>query len=124
MNSDSKKHISELNWLKEEVPKELRDRIFSAVQPELEKNKAYRPSSFISLNWIWSGVAAFAFVAIVTIKITGITDSGAPTTTFDELAVLTPEEFEIVENLDILDGIENIDIEKIRKEMKNEGKRS
>lgn len=118
------KTSTELNWLKEEVSEELKNRIFKAVQPELEQNKKYSSSKSFNYNWVWSALAAFSFALVITIRSTDIINIHTPSTTFDDLALLTPEEFEVVENLDLIDGIDKIDLEQIRSEMKARGNKS
>jgi hypothetical protein len=114
----------DLDWLKKDLSDDFKQRVFNAVLPELEINKAQSHNPGLSKNWIWSLAASFALIAIIAIRISGQIEIGAPSTTFDDLALLTPEEFEVVENLDVLDKIENINLDEIRKEMKQKGNRS
>lgn len=61
---------------------------------------------------------ALAIVGVFALRSMNIIDIDRPTTTFTELASLTPEEFEVIENLDFIDELDSVDLEKIRKEMK------
>lgn len=123
MNSDPKNNKN-LDWLKSDLSPEFKQKVFNAAFVELEKNKVPTPKvSFgFNMNWAWSSAAALALVSIMVIRLSGVMDLNSPTTTFDDLALLTPEEIEVVENLDVIEGIENIDLDQIRKEMKKRGK--
>lgn len=111
----------DLDWLKQDMSADFKQRVLNAAMPELEINKAQSYNAGSSKNWIWSVAVSFALAAIIAIRLTGQIDVGSPSTTFDDLALLTPEEFEVVENLDMLDDIEKIDLDEIRKEMKEKG---
>lgn len=118
------KNIKNLDWLKEDMSDDFKNRVLKSVLPELEKNKLQSSQFVFDLKWIWSSVVAFAFVGIVVIRITGSIDSNSPNSTFDDIALLTPEEFEIVENLDLIEDLEKIDLNEIRKEMKQKDRNS
>lgn len=111
-----------LDWLKHNVSEELKNKIFAQAIPELEINKKkYAPQGFSILSWVAPGFLALALVAIVGIRLSGELNLDTATTSFDEIALLTPEEFEIVDNLDILEELDDIDLDEIRKEMKQKG---
>lgn len=129
-------------WMKEPVSEELKNKIFSQVLPELEENKKRHQAELLEtgtapplqpwyhglLHWkkaLSFSVIAMAFVSIIFIRSLDVINI-QPTTTFSELASLTPEEFEVIENLDFIDELENINLEDIRREMKQKkkGKRS
>lgn len=118
------KNMKNLDWLKEDMSEDFKNRVLKSVLPELEKNKLQSSQYVFDLKWIWSSVVAFAFIGIVAIRITGLIESNSPNSTFDDIALLTPEEFEIVENLDIIEDLEKIDLDEIRKEMKQKDRNS
>lgn len=119
MNKNSQNN--NLDWLKEEMSDDFRQRVLRAAMPELERNKPVARPFFG--NWIWGMAASLALVAIVGIRFLGQVDFTTPSTTFSDIALLSQLEFETIENLDILDELDNIDLEQIRKEMK-QGKKS
>lgn len=123
MKHDPKKNQN-LDWLKQDMSEDFKNRVLKSVLPELEKNKSQASPLSLNLNWIWSSLVAFAFVGLVTIRLTGWIESDSPSTTFDDIALLTPEEFEVVENLDLIEDLEKIDLEKIREEMKQKDRNS
>lgn len=117
MNLNSDKNQN-LDWLKEPVSEDFKSRVFKAVNSELEKNKPDGLS--FNYKWLLSAVAGLALVTIMTIRLTGQLELNSPTNTFDDLALLTPAEIELVENLDLLDNINDIDLDQIRQEMKEQ----
>ncbi len=119
MKKHDPKLNQDLNWLKEDISEDFRNRVLMSVKPELDKNKAQHRSFAIDLRWVWSSVLAFAFVGVIAIRISGLIDSDTPNTTFDDIALLTPEEFEVVENLDLIEEMKDIDLDQIRDEMKS-----
>lgn len=119
------KQNQDLDWLKEPMPDSLRNKIFNAAQFELDVNKANSTlNSSNYFKWVWSCAIGFALAAMVAIRLTGMIGSDSPSTTFQDLALLTPAEIEVVENLDILENIDTINLDQIRKEMKMRGKKS
>lgn len=119
------KQNQDLDWLKEPMPDSLRNKIFNAAQFELDVNKANSTlNSSNYFKWVWSYAIGFALAAMVAIRLTGMIGSDTPSTTFQDLALLTPAEIEVVENLDILENIDTINLDQIRKEMKMRGKKS
>lgn len=112
-------------WLEEPVSNELKDKVFAKVQAELDYNKQHQghtaanpPAPSSVFNW-WpvAGLMTLAIVAIFGLRSMNIIEADAPATTFSQLATLTPEEFEVIENLEMIDSLENIDLDEIRKEM-------
>lgn len=124
-------------WLKEPVSEDLKNRIFAQVLPELEDNKRQHLLTQTEPTWgikFWTRKKAFqfsliamAFAGMFYLRTLNIIDVEYPATTFSELASLTPEEFEVIENLDFIDELDNINLDDIRKEMRrknNKGKNS
>ncbi len=123
MKNDQKNNKN-LDWLKEEMSEDFKNRVLKSVLPELEKNKSQSRQVAFDLKWIWSSIVVFAFVGMVMIRFNGTIDSERPSSTFEDIALLTPEEFEIVENLDLIEDLEKIDLDEIRKEMKQKDRNS
>ena len=113
-------------WLNEPVSEDLKNRIFKQVQVELDYNKQLASNKTedapVSVWNLWKVLSfstmALAIVGVFALRSMNIIDIDRPTTTFSELASLTPEEFEVIENLDFIDELDHVDLEKIRKEMK------
>ncbi len=116
-NSDKNRN---LDWVKEPISTEFKSKVFKAVHLELDKNRTPSFAARFNLNWTWSIVAGLALLSVMVIRLTGQLDLTSPTTTFDDLALLTPAEIELVENLDIIDDLNDIDLEQIRNEMKKQ----
>ena len=124
MKFESEKN-KDLDRLKQPMSDDFKNKVINAVQFELDINKANsRLDTEKNYSWIWTFAISFAFVAMITIRFSGQIDLNTPTTTFDDLALLTPEEIELVENLDVLEKIDAINLDKIRKEMKKRGNNS
>ena len=124
MKFESEKN-KDLDWLKQPMSDDFKNKVLNAVQFELDINKANsRLDTEKNYSWIWTFAISFAFVAMITIRFSGQIDLNTPTTTFDDLALLTPEEIELVENLDVLEKMDAINLDKIRKEMKKRGNNS
>lgn len=120
-NKDLQKD-NNLDWLKADMSDDFRQRVMMAAMPELEKNKPVVRPLFgtWSGNWAWGMAASLALVSIIAIRFAGDIDFTTPSTTFTDLALLSSAEFETIENLDILEDIDDIDLEQIRKEMQQQ----
>lgn len=120
-NKDLQKD-NNLDWLKADMSDDFRQRVMMAAMPELEKNKPVVRPLFgtWSGNWAWGMAASLALVSIIAIRFAGDIDFATPSTTFTDLALLSSAEFETIENLDILEDIDDIDLEQIRKEMQQQ----
>lgn len=124
MKFESEKN-KDLDWLKQPMSDDFKNKVLNAVQFELDINKANtRLDTEKNYSWIWTFAISFALVAMITIRFSGQIDLNTPTTTFDDLALLTPEEIEVVENIDVLEKMDAINLDKIRQEMKKRGKKS
>jgi hypothetical protein len=124
MKFESEKN-KDLDWLKQPMSDDFKKKVLNAARFELDINKANtRLNTSKNYNWVWTFAISFALVAMVTIRFSGQIDLNTPTTTFDDLALLTPEEIELVENLDVLEKMDAINLEKIRQEMKKRGNKS
>ncbi len=131
--SSKTKNDQNLDWLKEPMSDDFKNKVLAAALIELDINKAnsglsspfdFKSTFKFNFNWIWTFAVSMALVAMMAIRFSGLIDINSPTTTFDDLALLTPDEIELIENLDVLEKIDTIDLERIRQEMKKKGKKS
>lgn len=117
------------DWLNEPVSDDLKNKIFAKVQFELQENqqryesekqeqKASQNVGYVWWKTISMSLIAMAFLGIFFLRSLNIIDIEHPTATFAELASLTPEEFEVIENLDFIDELDDLNLNEIRKEMK------
>lgn len=102
-----------------EVPsKKHKDAVFKAVQSELKKNKkAHSPPALSWLSWQSAGLAAFASLFLYFQFINPIyqpnkfaLDSNLVT----ELASLSPQEREVVEELDFIEALDQLSDEDLK----------
>jgi len=105
----------------EPVSKAHRDKVLNAVQGELNFNKRYKSSSF-SKSWLslplaiaFSAVVYFQFLNPVT-KATNF-ETAMSENLLMELAALSPEEVEIVKDLEFMDALDKLSPEELEEIM-------
>lgn len=106
---------NEEKYLFEEAPsKEHRAQIFNAVQKELELNKSKSKASSwapwsIGLSFVFVGFIYFQFLSPVHQNTTDLEQN-----LIMELAALSPDEIEIIEDLDFIEALDEMSDKDIR----------
>lgn len=104
----------------ENVTKAYKDKVFAAVKPELQKNKAHSPSPY----WLWTGsigtllVAFFIYFQVLNpVQKHSDLEAALSDNLMMEIAALSAEEVEIVEDLEFMKALDQLSEEELQEIM-------
>lgn len=101
-------------FLNEPLSKEFKERVFNSVSSELEANKKYSKSTHFKFGQLFApALGCLALAGIIFYKV--YFGLGVPhqSNSIMDLAALTPEEIQVIDDLDFIEALDELSPEEL-----------